>query len=115
MNSNPDLMNCNFLRKLASATCAMLLLFSAATVQAAQRLVSDNIPGLVAKLGLSPVQELPSTKRINLAISLPVRDSAGLNLLVQQVSDPASTNYQKYLTTAEFAEPIINPDASTES
>ena len=104
MNSNPDLMNCNFLRKLAAATCAMLLLFSAATIQAAQRLVSDNIPGLVAKLGLSPVQELPSTKRINLAISLPVRDSAGLNLLVQQVSDPASTNYQKYLTTAEFAE-----------
>ena len=103
MNSNLDSMNCIFSRRLAVATCAMTLFVFAATGHAAQKLLSDNVPGLVAKLGLAPVRGLPSTDKLNLAISLPVRNQAGLDLFVQQVSDPSSTNYQKYLTTAEFA------------
>ncbi|MEJ0089345.1 MAG: protease pro-enzyme activation domain-containing protein [Limisphaerales bacterium] len=97
-------MKCNFFKKLAAATCAALLFFPVATVLAAQRTVSGSVPPIIAKLGLVPLKSLPSSNILNLAISLPVRDQAGLDLFQQQVSDPASPNYRKYLTTTEFAE-----------
>ena len=96
-------MRYNFFRKLAAATCAALLFLPAATAPAAQRTLSGSVPPVLARFALVPVQSLPSTNVLNLAISLPVRNQAGLDLLVRQISDPASTNYQKYLTTAQFA------------
>ncbi|MEI9864653.1 MAG: protease pro-enzyme activation domain-containing protein [Limisphaerales bacterium] len=97
-------MKCSFFRKLAAATCAALLFFPVAPLFAAQRTLSGSVPPIVAKLGLVPVQGLPPTNLLNLAICLPVRDQKGLDLFQQQVSDPASLSYRKYLTTAEFTE-----------
>jgi len=39
---------------------------------------------------------------LNLAIGLPVRNQEELTNLLQQITDPNSTNYHKYLTPAQF-------------
>jgi subtilase family serine protease len=42
--------------------------------------------------------------RLNLAIGLPLRNADQLETLLQQISDPASANYQQYLTAEQFTE-----------
>ena len=64
-----------------------------------------TLPGHVPKLpsGLSPAGPLAGTNQLRLAIGLPLRDTAGLSNFLAQLYDPASTNYQQYLTPEEFA------------
>lgn len=78
-----------------------LLVILAAPVRAEPRTV---LPGLVPSIvtSLTPLGEVPATNRLRLAISLPLRDPAGLNAEMQQLYDPASPNYRHYLTPAEF-------------
>jgi len=83
--------------------CAALVFLSAGLATAAERMLSGHVPASVAKLGLAAVKHLPSTNTMSLAISLPVRNQAALDLLQRQISDPASPNYKHYLTPAEFA------------
>lgn len=52
---------------------------------------------------LQPLGQLPAETNLNLAIGLPLRNREALTNLLQQIYDPASTNYHRYLTTAEFA------------
>jgi len=52
---------------------------------------------------LSPVDRLPQTQRLNLAISLPLRNKEGLTNLLQQLYDPASPQFHHYLTPQQFA------------
>ncbi|MGH7971226.1 MAG: protease pro-enzyme activation domain-containing protein, partial [Limisphaerales bacterium] len=47
---------------------------------------------------------LPATNRLNLAISLPLRNRQALDDLLAQLYNPASPLYRHYLTSAEFAE-----------
>jgi uncharacterized repeat protein (TIGR01451 family) len=51
---------------------------------------------------LSVKGHLTTTNNLNLAIGLPVRNQAALNRLLQEVYDPASPNYHKFLTPPEF-------------
>ena len=41
---------------------------------------------------------------MRLAISLPLRNLNQLNALLQQLYDPASPNYRKFLTVRQFTE-----------
>ncbi len=52
----------------------------------------------------TPVRHTSSWKRLNLSIGLPLRDREGLTNLLRQLYDPASTNYHRFLTPAQFAE-----------
>ena len=54
-------------------------------------------PAVAALLG--PV---PAETKIWLNINLPVRDPAGLKTFIQQVSDPNSSTFRKYMTQAQF-------------
>jgi subtilase family serine protease len=47
---------------------------------------------------------MPAAQRLNLAICLPVRDPNGLNHLLKDLYDPASTSYHQYLTPQQFSE-----------
>ena len=47
--------------------------------------------------------DLPAATDLNLAIVLPLRNAEALTNLLQQIYDPASTNYHRYITPAEFA------------
>jgi uncharacterized repeat protein (TIGR01451 family) len=62
------------------------------------------LPGHVPKnvSSLTPKGRLAATNELRLAIGLPLRNQAGLDELLRQLYDPASTNYHKYLTPSEF-------------
>jgi len=69
---------------------------------AAQRILSGHVPEEIARLHLQPTGRLPATNELWLAIGLPLRDRAGLERFVAQVSDPASPNFRHYLTREEL-------------
>jgi subtilase family serine protease len=92
-------------RKTASTvlnSCLALGLLLTAETTFGQALLNGHVPAAVSSLMASGV---PSPDRqLRLAIGLPVRDQAGLDAFVAQVSNPASPNYRQYLTPAEFAQ-----------
>jgi hypothetical protein len=53
---------------------------------------------------LQPLGKPAADRRLNLAISLPLRNRAELDELIRQIYDPSSTNYHRYLTPEQFAE-----------
>lgn len=93
------------LHPLAAALCASAVLFAAAAAQAEPRLtMTSHVPEAVAS-GVAPlVGHLPGTQRLSLAISLPLRDEVVLDDLLQQLYDPQSPNYHRYLSVQEFTE-----------
>jgi subtilase family serine protease len=66
-----------------------------------QRQISGCVPPVVARL--APQGRLPATNQLQLAISLSLRDPAGLNALLTQLYDPASTKFHKFRTPPELA------------
>src|SRR5512140_1743749 len=64
-----------------------------------------TLPGVVPPVvhGLTATSGLAGTHRIYLAISLPLRNTAELNELLQQLYSPGSTNFHKFLSPDEFA------------
>ena len=72
-------------------------------IQAAElQTIPEKISGVVTKM--TPVRHSSRWKTLNLTIGLPLRDRAGLTNLLQQLYDPASTNYHHFLTPEQFAE-----------
>jgi uncharacterized repeat protein (TIGR03803 family) len=52
----------------------------------------------------TPLRHSARWKRLNLSISLPLRDRPGLTNLLQQIYDPASPNFRHYLTPQQFTQ-----------
>jgi subtilase family serine protease len=66
--------------------------------------MTTHVPQAVAS-GVAPlIAHVPGTQRFSLAISLPPRNQAELDDLLQQLYDPHSPNYHKYLTADEFSD-----------
>ncbi len=80
----------------------VLLFLSAGFAPAAQTILPGHVPAAVAHL--NAISAVPATARLNLAIGLPLRNQAAMELLLQQISDPASPNYRHYLTPEQFTE-----------
>jgi hypothetical protein len=59
-----------------------------------------HVPPAVARL--TPKGRLSATHNLGLAIGLPLRNQAALDDLLQQIYDPQSTNFHKFLTPPEF-------------
>lgn len=59
-----------------------------------------HVPLAVA--GLTPKGRLPATNNLHLAIGLPLRNQAGLDELLDQIYNPQSTNFHKFLKPDEF-------------
>jgi subtilase family serine protease len=89
--------------RLAGLLLSSSLFFISGIAQAEQRpTMTSHVPEVVAS-GLAPlVGHLPSTQRLSLAISLPLRNEAELDDLLQQIYDPQSPSFHKYLSVAEF-------------
>jgi subtilase family serine protease len=68
------------------------------------QLLRDEVPAAITNLHLQSTGLLPATNRLDLAISLPLRNQAALDRLLAEIYDPASTNYHHYLTPEQFAE-----------
>ena len=67
-------------------------------------MLRGHVPPAIARFHLQPLRDLPATNRLNLAIELPLRNQGALDKLLQEIYDPASTNYHRYLTPQEFTE-----------
>jgi subtilase family serine protease len=63
-------------------------------------MVPGHVPAVVP--ALKSLGELPGTQRLQLSISLPLRNAARLNELLRQLYDPTSPRYRKYLSVDEF-------------
>ena len=88
---------------LASLACWLgLSLWSEAGAAPGQRLRGEHVPPAVAHL--TPAGNLPGSQRLNLAIGLPLRNPEELDRLLQELGDPASPNYRRFLTPAEFTD-----------
>jgi hypothetical protein len=67
-----------------------------------RRLIHGNTPAAVARL--HALGNFPATNRLHLAIALPPRNPAELDMLLKNLYDPASASYRHYLTPQQFAE-----------
>ncbi len=64
--------------------------------------MTSHVPEAVSS-GVAPlVGHIPSTQRLSLAISLPPRNEAELDDLLQRIYDPQSPSYHQYLSVQEF-------------
>ena len=61
-----------------------------------------NVPEAVTRFHLQPTGRPSATKRLNLAIGLPLRNEQALDDLLRQIYDPASANFHHYLTPEQF-------------
>jgi len=68
------------------------------------RILQGHVPSVIARYHLQPTGQLPVTKSLQLTIGLPLRNETALDALLQQLYDPASTNYHKFLTLEQFTE-----------
>jgi len=66
------------------------------------KVLPGHVPAVTHRL--VSIGQLPATNQVRLAIGVPLRDEAGLNAFLEEVYDPASTNYQHYLTPEIFAD-----------
>jgi subtilase family serine protease len=91
------------LQQLFAVLFASAFFFAAATAQAQRRpTLTTHVPQAVST-GIAPlVGHLPSTQHLSLAISLPLRNEADLDTLLDQLYDPQSPSYHKYLSVGEF-------------
>lgn len=91
------------LQRLVAVLCASTLFLAAATVQAEQRpTMTSHVPEAVSS-GLAPlVGRLPSEQHLSVPISLPLRNEAELDNLLQQLYDPQSASFHHYLSVQEF-------------
>jgi subtilase family serine protease len=84
---------------------AISMLLFGSMAQAEQHLtMTTHVHQAVVNGQARVVSHLPSTQRLSLAISLPLRNESGLHDLLQQIYDPQSASYRQYLSVAEFTE-----------
>jgi hypothetical protein len=65
-----------------------------------RQFMQGHVPEGVSRL--TPIGRLPADAELYLTIGVPLRDPAGLDQFLAQLYDPGSTNFHKFLTTAEF-------------
>jgi subtilase family serine protease len=91
-------------RVLAAAVVAGLLSsVQAFAVDASPHaLALTHVPAAVSDGAAKRIAPLPSSKRMKLAVNLPLRDEAGLKAFLQTLYDRSNPNYHHYLGVDEF-------------
>lgn len=85
---------------------ALLLMFQLvpAGLAAELKTLNGHVPAEVSRLKLQPANRLPATDRLKIIVVLPLRNNAELGQLLQEVQNPSSTNFHRYLTPSQFTE-----------
>jgi Pro-kumamolisin, activation domain len=92
-----------FLNALQAIAAVAILLCSVNVAGAQQAaLMSVHVPDAVRSGQAAAVGAVDSGSRLQLAISLPLRNEAALDTLLQQIYDPQSPNFHHYLSVQEF-------------
>ncbi len=72
-----------------------------------------HVPSVVAQL--AKTGEVAATNDLHLAIGLQLRNQTALDEQLREITDPASPNYQHYLTTDEFNQQFAPTEADYEA
>ncbi len=94
---------------LVRKPCSILLaiaaiVFGLTTKTQAQYLSTHHVRDVVRDNVAAPVGRLPSNQVMTLNVVLPLRDQAGLDLFLEDISNPAGPSYRHFLTVPEFTE-----------
>src|ERR1035441_6960089 len=89
-------------RGLYVALCSTTLLFVMEAQAQAQSALTHHARQEVIRGEAQFLSRLPATQSLRLHIVLPLRDQAGLDKLLQEISDPSSPSYRHFLTVSEF-------------
>jgi subtilase family serine protease len=93
----------SLLPKAFFAIFTSIAIFSSMSARAGEmRALPGHVPPPPALL--QPLGRLPGTRSLRLAISLPLHNRDALTNLLQRLYDPASPDYHRYLTSAQFSE-----------
>ena len=84
-----------------AGVCAFLL-GTVPLAQAGSRTLPGHVPAIVGQL--TPLGDLPLINQLHLALGVPLRDQAGLDIFLAQLYDPASPHYHQYITPQQFAD-----------
>ncbi len=98
-----QIMKANGILRITATIVLGLLCQTISTASAIQQL-SGHVPPVILKLNLQPSGHLTSTQHLHLAIGLPLNNQQDLTNLLDTIYDPTSTNYHRFLTTAEFTD-----------
>ncbi len=85
----------------AFATFAVAMMFVVPS-QGQQRMALPT--RLAAPVGAPALGRLPASQRLGFSLSLPNRNQQQLQSLIQQLNDPSSPQYRKYLSVQQFTE-----------
>ncbi len=89
-------------RKTTGLAAAIFLIAALAAFGAepARKMLPGHVPKNLAHMKSLGI--FSATNQLSLAIGLPLRDPAALEIFLRQLYDPQSPNFRKYLTPAEF-------------
>jgi subtilase family serine protease len=99
-------MEASFMRKLSPMVAGLgLFVLCAMPARAADRqILHGHVPRAVTDLKLPAIDRLPATTTLQLAISLPLRNPAGLKNFLKDLYTPGNPNFRKYLTPRQFTQ-----------
>jgi hypothetical protein len=86
----------------AALLVALLLALAPPASGTGQPLLIGHVPQVIHRLHLHPLGRLPPTNELRLAISLPLRNTNDLALLLQDLCNPASPRFRNYLSPEQF-------------
>src|ERR1700721_902850 len=93
------------IRRIMLLLLTATALLSAATMNSQAQAVLTHMFRRASRPGLgTPVGRLPADQTMQLDLVLPLRDPAGLKSFLNDVYDPTSFSYRRFLTVAEFTE-----------
>jgi hypothetical protein len=84
------------------AVCAVIFTLLATPAHSQQRQALQTHVSAPASAKL--IGRMPGSQQLRLAITLPLRNQEQLHTLLQQLEDPTSPNYHRYLTSTQFTE-----------
>lgn len=91
-----------FARKACGLSLAIAMALGVNTAAHAAQVYTHHVRDAVSSNTAKLVGRLPANRLMSLDVVLPLRDKAGLDAFVADVTNPASANYQHYLTPQEF-------------
>ena len=81
--------------------CVAVFLFFVAPLRAQRQMLPTH---LAAPAGAQTVGQLPDSQRLNFSISLPLRNQQQLQTFLQQLHNPASPQYNHFLSVQQFTD-----------
>jgi hypothetical protein len=89
-------------RFLVVIGASLFVLWTCTALAAPRQVLRGHVP--LATKNIAAVDVLPDSLQLNLSIGLPLRNQDGLTNLLEQLYDPSSPLYHRYLTPQEFTE-----------